>query len=274
MLPSTVTKMPWTTEFEITDLPRIVQLNDISEGKDTENACNAAFHKVVSKAIDEDIFEILNQRHSEHYLILGANYQGHLERFSQSLFGIVARGAHMTAYVRTSSGLKIWVPRRAAHLFTYPGKLDSTVAGGVKATESPRACIIGESLEEASLPESLTKEKLQSVGTLTYISVYNSPKGGEKGLISPEVLYLYDLELPADVILEPQDDEVEQFYLMDVDEVKEALSREEFKTNSAVVMIDFFVRHGIITAENEANYVEIISRMHRRLPVATAPNSH
>jgi hypothetical protein len=79
------------------------------------------------------------------------------------------------------------------------------------------------------------------------------------------------LELPEDVILKPQDDEVEQFYLMDVDQVKNALFQEEFKTNSAVVMIDFFIRHGFITAENEPDYVEIISRMHRRLPVATAP---
>jgi 8-oxo-dGTP pyrophosphatase MutT (NUDIX family) len=266
--------MPWTPEFEINHSQRTVQLKDISEGRDTKNACNAAFHKVVSKAIDEDTFEILHQRHSEPYLIIGSNYQGQLERFSHCLFGIAARGAHMTAYVRTSSGLKIWVPRRAAHLFTYPGKLDSTVAGGVKATDTPRACIVGEALEEASLPESLIKEKLHSAGILTYVTTYNSPKRRETDMISPEVLYLYDLELPADVVLKPQDDEVERFYLMDVDEVKEAMARSEFKTNSAVVMIDFFVRHGIITAENEPDYVTIISRMHRRLPVATAPLEH
>jgi hypothetical protein len=58
---------------------------------------------------------------------------------------------------------------------------------------------------------------------------------------------------------------------MRVDEVKEALSRAEFKTNSAVVMIDFFIRHGIITADNEKDYVEIVQRMHRRLPFPTVP---
>ena len=58
---------------------------------------------------------------------------------------------------------------------------------------------------------------------------------------------------------------------MDVDEIQEALSRGEFKTNSAVVMLDFFIRHGIITSDNEKDYVEIMQRMHRRLPFPTAP---
>jgi 8-oxo-dGTP pyrophosphatase MutT (NUDIX family) len=271
MLPSVVSKMPWTSDFQVIDSPPTVQLNDRSAGKDTANVCNDAFETVVTKAIEDDMFEMLHQRRSEPYLIPGAKFFGHLQRFSHCLFGIVARGAHMTAYVRTENSMKIWVPRRAAHLFTYPGKLDSTVAGGVKATDSPLACILAESMEEASLPKELVQKKLHSVGTMTYMTTYDSPTGREKGLISPEILYLYDLELPEDVILKPQDDEVEQFYLMDVNQVTEALVHEEFKTNSAVVMIDFFIRHGLITAENEPNYVEIISRMHRRLPVATAP---
>jgi len=38
---------------------------------------------------------------------------------------------------------------------------------------------------------------------------------------------------------------------MGVQEVKDALRRGEFKTNSACVMIDFFIRHGVLTAEEE-----------------------
>jgi hypothetical protein len=50
-----------------------------------------------------------------------------------------------------------------------------------------------------------------------------------------------------------------------VEEVKTALLRGEFKLNSAIVVIDFFVRHGVITAENERDHVEIVCRLHRRL---------
>jgi hypothetical protein len=34
-------------------------------------------------------------------------------------------------------------------------------------------------------------------------------------------------------------------------------------------MIDFFVRHGLITPENEKHYSEIVARVHRRMPFAT-----
>lgn len=57
---------------------------------------------------------------------------------------------------------------------------------------------------------------------------------------------------------------------MTIDEVKAALATSEFKTNSALVMIDFFIRHGIITAENEEHYAEIVARLHRKLPLPTS----
>lgn len=69
----------------------------------------------------------------------------------------------------------------------------------------------------------------------------------------------------------PQDDEVSEFYLMGVDEVKQAMFNEEFKPNCTLVMIDFFIRHGIITEENEADYLELAARLRRRLPVPVAP---
>jgi len=72
-------------------------------------------------------------------------------------------------------------------------------------------------------------------------------------------------------VCKQNDDEVKEFNLMTIDEVKEGLASVEFKTNSALVMIDFFIRHAIITAENEKNYAEILSRLHRRLPLPTAP---
>lgn len=156
----------------------------------------------------------------------------------------------------------------------HAGKLDSTVAGGVKAHDSPIDCIVAESMEEASLPEHLVREKIKPVGTLTYVATYDSPTLKEVNLISPEVLYVFDLELPADVTLRPNDDEVESFELMDVDTIMHAMKQSLFKTNSAVVMVDFFVRHGIITPESEPDYVEIVSRMHRRLPIATTPGRY
>jgi hypothetical protein len=34
-------------------------------------------------------------------------------------------------------------------------------------------------------------------------------------------------------------------------------------------LVDFLIRHGIITPENEPDFVEISMRLHRRLPFRT-----
>jgi len=67
------------------------------------------------------------------------------------------------------------------------------------------------------------------------------------------------------VIPQPNDSEVEQFYLWTVEEVQSRLAAGEFKPNCALVMLDFFLRHGILTPENEKDYQEIEKRVHREL---------
>ncbi|KAK8105397.1 NUDIX hydrolase domain-like protein [Apiospora kogelbergensis] len=278
LLPSTVQRMPWTSDFAITHNPsgpRSVRVLDPSNGTDTAHAINAAFKEVIQAASGSKVFGNLIRTHPEDYKVLGANYDGkrvQLLRAAAGLFGICCRGAHMTVYTRTAEGeIKIWVPRRSRHLKTWPGKLDTTVAGGIRAEESPFECIIHEADEEASLPEDFVRKHAQSVGVVTYVAESAAGSGGELGLVVPDVLFVYDLEVGSDIIPKPQDDEVEQFYLMSVGEVKEALLREEFKTNCASVMIDFFVRHGILTDDNEPDFLEIVTRLHRSLPVPTRP---
>lgn len=167
--------------------------------------------------------------------------------------------------------MKIWVPRRSPHLFTYPNCLDTTVAGGVTAGEGPFECIVREAAEEASLDEKLVREKAKPVGCLSYISHKDAPGSSEKRLFAPDIVYVFDLELPEDVVCRQGDEEVEEFYLMGVQEVKDALGRGDFKTNSACVMLDFFVRHGVLRPEidGEGVYAEIVARLHRRLPFPT-----
>lgn len=263
--------MPWTSDFEISnpdERPRTVRLLDSSDGRDTPAACNAAFESVIKAAHNGNLFQSLSRPLREDFRVLGAKYPPvQLKRSAAGLFGIACRGAHMTVYTRTPGGLKIWVPKRSAHLKTWPGKLDTSVAGGVRAEESPFECIIHEADEEASLPEDLVRKNVKPCGAVTYLCESGSGSGGEFGLMVPDVLYVFDLEVEQDVVLKPQDDEVEAFYLWDVQQVKDALLREEFKTNCAPVMIDFFVRHGIITDDNEPDYLEIVTRLHRVLPV-------
>ncbi|KAB8298131.1 hypothetical protein EYC80_001887 [Monilinia laxa] len=273
MLPEIVSKMPWTPDFTITqDHPLSVQLHplDISSS-DLSTACNTAFAKVINQAIDEDIFSTLHQEHSEPYAIPGAKEPVHVERYAASLFGTISRGAHLTIFTRAKGEMKIWVARRSAHLFTYPNKLDTAVAGGVRADESPFDTIVHEADEEASLSSGLVRSKVQAAGVITYMKTTGAGSGGDRGLINADMVYVYDLEVGEEIVPKPNDTEVEGFYLWDVEKVKEELLNGGFKTNSAVVMIDFFIRHGIVTAEEEKDYTEIVMRMHRTLPFPTAP---
>jgi 8-oxo-dGTP pyrophosphatase MutT (NUDIX family) len=266
LIPATVEKMPWSPEFLVQHDKRTIHLADSSNGAHTATSCNESFQKVIDEAISADIFPSVHAKHSELLKIMGANQFIHLERFTAPLWGIAGQGAHLTAYVNTPSGLKVWVPRRAANLFTYPNMLDTTVAGGVKSDDSPFQCILAESDEEASLPADFVKKNARATGVITYVA-----EGRATRLISSTVLYVFDLELPETMIPSPKDGEVAGFELMSIEEINAAMFQQEFKPNCTLVMIDFFMRHGIITPDNEEDYVEIATRLRRKLPVPTTP---
>lgn len=283
--PSVIAAMPWTPHFHLsppTARPRSVQILDPS-GTDPRGASNAAFAAVVQRAKDLGVFESLNKSKStEDYRIVGAKYPTvRVRRAAAPLFGIACLGAHLTMYTRSNSkgegegkggeGLRIWVPRRSRNMSSFPGKLDSSIAGGIAAHESALECLVHEAAEEASLPESLIREKARACGTITYVGMTET--GIEDGSAVPGVLYVHDMEVDETVVPKPMDDEVEEFYLWDVSQVRDALLRGEFKTNCALVMIDFFIRHGIITQDNEPDYLEIITRLHRPLPVPLSPTN-
>ena len=73
--------------------------------------------------------------------------------------------------------------------------------------------------------------------------------------------------MPKDVIPRPGDDEVEEFVLMDCQEVIERMLAGQFKPNVCPVMIDFLIRKGFITKENESDFEEIQKRLRREIPV-------
>jgi 8-oxo-dGTP pyrophosphatase MutT (NUDIX family) len=147
--------------------------------------------------------------------------------------------------------------------------LDNAVAGGIASGESPFESLVRECGEEASLDEELVRTRAKACGTVTYWYIRDERAGGETNLMQPEVQYVYDLELPEGTTPKPGDDEVEEFYLWSVEEVQEAMRKGEFKPNCAMVVLDFLIRHGILTTESERDYIEIVSRLHRKLEFPT-----
>ncbi|KZZ89479.1 hydrolase, NUDIX family protein [Ascosphaera apis ARSEF 7405] len=224
---------------------------------------------LAAKALNQ--FPELKGWRNELFAIYGPNrvLLANIERAAVGLFGIMSYGVHVTAYVEDEKGLRIWVPRRAKTKQTWPGMLDNSIAGGLASGEKPFECMLREASEEASIPEHIVRSRAKACGMVSYIYIGDGSDKGSVGTLQPDNEYVYDLRLDADTILRPCDKEVEEFKLCSVEEVQAAMARGEFKPNCPVVLIDFFIRHGIITPENEKDYMEIVLRSHRHqiLPI-------
>ncbi|KAL2056889.1 hypothetical protein ABVK25_002628 [Lepraria finkii] len=254
--------MPWISKFQVDHDERTVTIK-YAPGKDVETI---AIKGQLEEAREHDSFEILRKWRDELYLLLGISRDVRMARGGVALFEIHTVGVHMMGFYRTPVGeMKLWIPRRAATKQTYPGMLDNTVGGAIIAGEDQFECMVREAGEEASIPEHWVRILAKLVGAISYFYIRDARAGGEMGLFQPATHYLYDIELPADMEPKPADKEVQEFYLWRVTETMTALKKGQFKPNSAVAWIDFLIRHGYITANNEPDYLELISRIHRRI---------
>ena len=166
-----------------------------------------------------------------------------LERAVVPAFGVRGYGLHLTGFVRKEQEIFIWVPRRTADRPTYPAQLDNTVAGGHPAGLSLAENLEKECAEEAGLSANLVR-RARPTGTIRYRQEI------EHGL-KDDLIFSYDLELPADFEPCNSDGEVENFELWPVNEVMDVVeSSDRFKFNCNLVLIDFFVRHGLIGASH------------------------
>lgn len=169
-----------------------------------------------------------------------------VDRGAVPQFGVRAVGVHVNGLVATADGPHLWVARRARDKLLDPGKLDHVVAGGVPAGLDPWATLIKEAAEEAAIPADLAASA-RLVGRIGY--AMERPEG-----LRRDLLYCYDLTLPADFRPVPADGEVEAFELWPMARVLAAVrDTDEFKFNVNLVLIDLFIRLGMIeTAEASA----------------------
>ncbi len=166
-----------------------------------------------------------------------------LERAAMPTFGARAYGVHMHGFVRRADGLHLWVARRSRHKTTFPGMLDNLVAGGQPMGLSLEDNLVKECAEEADIPEALARQ-----ATLTGQVSYRMDI--DRGLRN-DTLYLFDLELPADFEPRNTDGEVESFELWPArDVLRQIETTADFKFNCNLTLMDFFLRHGLLTAQH------------------------
>ncbi|RGP68833.1 hypothetical protein FSPOR_5039 [Fusarium sporotrichioides] len=175
-------------------------------------------------------------------------------------FGVKSFSAHMIGFVKSGDDIKYWVPKRSSKKSTVPSKLDSTVAGVIRSDEQPLECMVSKIAAEASLPAEYTMKNIVSCGTVSYqMDITSTGNPGYQNITS----YLYETELKDELVPRPRNDKVCSFTLMNQEEVMAALANGDFVSNRAMVWLAYFVRHGIVTPENEPDYLEVQSSLHK-----------
>ena len=208
--------------------------------------------KIFAKKVAED--KISNRFMHENYPVIEtftSEPLAFVDRSISSLLGLLSFGQHLNAYVMTSTSMKMWIARRAYDRGYEAGKLDHMVAGGLAYDITPSENLIKECYEEAGMSKELA-QKVKSVGFISY--KYDYTLGGKK-----DIVYSYDIEVDEDFMPHCTDGEVEEFYLMPIEEVAQIVkTSNEFKLNCNLVIIDFLVRHGYINVEDK-EYIDIVN---------------
>jgi hypothetical protein len=179
-----------------------------------------------------------------------------MERAAVPLFGCRAYGVHLNGLVSEGERTSQWVAKRAPTKETAPGKLDHLVAGGQPHGIGVRDNLIKECAEEAAIPRALAEQAVP-VGIVSYIC--ERPEG-----LRDDVLFCYDLALPAAFAPRNTDGEVAWFRLWPLGQVLERLrDTEDFKFNCALVILDLAVRRGRLSPQ-DPDYTAIVHGL--RLP--------
>lgn len=187
----------------------------------------------------------------------GRPAQFRLDRGAVPFFGVRAYGVHLNGYRRVAGGLALWIGRRAPDKMVAPDKLDNLVAGGVSWEHGSHATLVKESEEEAGIEAELIAHAVP-VGAVSY------RMETELGCRN-DVLFIYDLDCPADFTPRNGDGELVGFTLMNAAEVVTRVrDSDDFKFNVNLVIIDFAVRHGLITAD-DPDYLDIVTGLARPL---------
>ena len=180
-----------------------------------------------------------------------------LDRGAVPFFGTRAYGVHLNGYLRQGDKLCLWVGRRSPDKQVAPNKLDNLVAGGIGNGHGVEETLVKEGEEEASMPPSLVRHAIPA-GAVAY-------RMETRLGIRDDVLFVYDLEMPADFVPENRDGEIVHFELMPASAVLERIrATADFKFNVNLVILDFAVRHGLLRPD-DPEYLDVATGLHRPL---------
>ncbi|WP_410498235.1 DUF4743 domain-containing protein [Chitinibacter sp. S2-10] len=130
-----------------------------------------------------------------------------LERGAFRRFGLCSKAVHINGISHNGD---LWLARRSPTKGIDPDKLDNLAAGGIPQGESAAECVVRELAEEAGINQHIAQQAV-------YIEQIRSTRNEIDGT-HDEILYCYDLQLPAEVIPHNTDGEVAAFHCVSMAE--------------------------------------------------------
>jgi len=218
-----------------------------SKTKAFELLANLAFEKGIVSSFMQEPYPVVEAPNTPPL--------AYADRNISTLLGLISFGQHINGYVKDGNSLKMWIGRRSYNKGYEPGKLDHIAAGGLPANIDFRENLIKECQEEASIPKEIAI-RAKSVGYVSYKMELDN--GGKL-----DYIYCYDLELPKDFVPKNSDGEMEEFFLLNIKEVDDIIKNSfDFKSNCALVIIDFLIRHGYIK-ESHPEFLKLVKELRR-----------
>ncbi|MGB3427203.1 MAG: DUF4743 domain-containing protein [Burkholderiaceae bacterium] len=157
-----------------------------------------------------------------------------IERSACRPLGIATSAVHLNAY---SEDGDVVVARRAAHKQIDPGCWDNLVGGMVPHGETLEQALEREAWEEAGIE----LDRIEVHHGRTFTLLRPVPEG-----VQSETIHVYDATLTGNTEPKNQDGEVDTIESRPIGAVVEAIERDEFTLEAALVMLESLTRRGNI----------------------------
>ena len=161
--------------------------------------------------------------------------QGTVERAAVRPLGIRTLAVHLVGQTHAGS---YWVQQRAFDKANDPGLWDTLMGGMVSANDSVDTALARETWEEAGLK----MDDLQAVRHGGELNMCRPSSDGNGAGYLTEQIEWYVCQVPDGVRPQNQDGEVEQFCLLEAAQLRDALQRNEFTIEAAMIFAELLSR--------------------------------
>jgi 8-oxo-dGTP pyrophosphatase MutT (NUDIX family) len=224
---------PEVARFLATDTPHFALTDDrlvLLDGALDAGARSALLHDCALRLRDAGLLAGWRDEQLDVRPAVGEAPIASIERAACRALGVTTVAVHLNAF--TPAG-ELIVARRAPHKQIDPGLWDNLVGGMVPAGESELQALVREAREEAGLE--LDQVALACGGRVHVRR--RVPEGFQS-----EIVQVFDTVLPADMPLSNQDGEVAAIERRSLAAVLDAIDRDEFTLESALVTLDALLR--------------------------------